>query len=96
VHYLILNDDVSLRIIGGAYPTTAARDEALPALIRRYPGLDASGADHAYWLRVGPEAVTIGQFTAGFMDVMRKLAGGRRLTPQDRRWLGNGTTVRKA
>ena len=96
VHYLILNDDASLRIIGGPYPTRAARDRALPALIRRYPGLDAHGSDRAYWLRVGPQAVTIGQFTGGFMDVMRKQARGRRLTAEDRRWLRNGTAVRKA
>ncbi len=86
-HSLILNDDASLRIIGGPYPTRAARDRALPALIRRHPGLGAHGSDRAYWLRVGPQAVTIGQFTRGFMDVMRKQARGQRLSVSDRRWL---------
>lgn len=96
VHYLILNDDASLRIIGGPYPTTAARDRALPALIRRYPGLNAHGSDRAYWLRVGPRAVTIGQFTGGFMDVMRKHARGKRLSPSDRRWLTADGKPRRA
>ncbi len=96
VHYLILNDDMSLKIIGGPYVTQAARDLALPALTRRYPGLDREGTDTAYWLRVSPQAVSIGQFTGGFMDVMRKQARGRRLTAEDRRWLRNGTTVQKA
>jgi len=96
VHSLILNDDASLRIIGGPYPTRAARDRALPALIRRYPGLDAHGSDRAYWLRVGPQAVTIGQFTGGFMDVMRKQARGTRLSASDRRGLGADGKSRRA
>ena len=94
-HYLILNDDASLRSIGGPYPTTATRDRALPALIRRYPGLDSDGTDSVSWLRVSPEAVTIGQFTGGFMDVMRKLARGKRLTASDRRWLGGSAKGRR-
>ena len=96
VHYLILNDDASLRIIGGPYPTPATRDRALPELIRRYPGLDTDGSDRAYWLRVGPQAVTIGQFTGGFMDVMRKQARGKRLTASDRRWLTADGQPRRA